>query len=70
VSADHQLIGKVCRVIGRIEPGKLGEVLVPIRGGSEGYLAYGDEGETFEPGARVVVVDQAGPRTVIVSRLP
>jgi membrane protein implicated in regulation of membrane protease activity len=67
VSADHQLIGKVCRVTGRIEPGKLGEVMVPIRGGSEAYYAQADE--PVEAGARVVVVEAAGPRTVIVSRL-
>jgi membrane protein implicated in regulation of membrane protease activity len=70
VSADHKLIGKVCRVIGRIEPGRLGEVMVPIRGGNEGYFAYADDAaDTIEAGERVVVIDEAGARTVIVSRL-
>jgi hypothetical protein len=67
--ADHQLIGKVARVIGTIEPGKLGEIMVSIRGGSESYFAYsGDPSERIEQGARVVVIEQEAPRTVIVSR--
>jgi membrane protein implicated in regulation of membrane protease activity len=67
---DHQLIGKVGRVIGTIEPGKLGEVMIGIRGGSESYYAYAaDQGERIETGERVVVLDQdAAPRTVVVSR--
>jgi membrane protein implicated in regulation of membrane protease activity len=68
--ADHQLIGKVARVIGTIEPGKLGEIMVSIRGGSESYFAYAsDPEETIERGARIVVLDQEAARTVIVSRL-
>jgi membrane protein implicated in regulation of membrane protease activity len=67
VPADHQLIGKVCRVTGRIEPGRLGEVMVPIRGGSEAYYASADD--AIEAGERVVIVDSTGNRTVIVSRL-
>jgi membrane protein implicated in regulation of membrane protease activity len=67
---DHQLIGKVARVIGRIEPGKLGEVMVAIRGGSESYYAYADDAEeTIDAGTRVVVIEHEPPRTVIVSRL-
>jgi hypothetical protein len=68
--ADHQPIGKVGRVIGAIEPGKVGEIMIPIRGGSESYFAYaGDPQEAIERGARVVVIEQDAPRTVIVSRL-
>jgi hypothetical protein len=70
VSADHQLVGKVCRVIGRIEPGKIGEVMIPVRGGSEGYFAFADDPATaIEKGERVVVIEQEAARTVIVSRL-
>ena len=70
VSADHQLIGKVCRVIGRIDAGKLGEIMIPIRGGSEGYFAFADDPTaTIEKGERVVVIEQEAARTVIVSRL-
>jgi hypothetical protein len=68
--ADHQLIGKVGRVIGAILPGKLGEIMIPIRGGSESYFAYAaDPQETIERGARIVVLEQEASRTVIVSRL-
>ena len=68
--ADHELIGKVGRVTGAIEPGKLGEVMIPIRGGSESYYAYSaDHEERIETGTRVVVIEHEAGRTVIVSRL-
>jgi membrane protein implicated in regulation of membrane protease activity len=68
--ADHQLVGKVGRVIGTIEPGKLGEVMIPVRGGSEAYFAYAaDPAETITEGTRVVVLEHEPPRTVIVSTL-
>jgi membrane protein implicated in regulation of membrane protease activity len=67
--ADHELIGKVGRITGAIAAGKLGEVMVPVRGGSEAYFAYAaDPAEAIEQGARVIVLDQDGPRTVVVSR--
>ena len=66
---DHQLIGKVGRVIGAIEPGRVGEIMIAIRGGHESYYAYAaDQAERIEKGARVVVLEQDAPRTVIVSR--
>ena len=40
MAADHTVIAKVGRVTGRIAPGTLGEVLIPIRGGSEAFNAY------------------------------
>jgi membrane protein implicated in regulation of membrane protease activity len=68
--ADHELIGKVGRVTGTIEPGKLGEVMIAIRGGSESYYAYGsDPEERIESGTRVVVLEHEAARTVIVSPL-
>ena len=68
--ADHELIGKVGRVTGTIEPGKLGEVTIPIRGGSESYYAYAaDQEERIESGTRVVVLEHEAARTVIVSPL-
>ena len=68
--ADHELIGKVGRVTGTIEPGKLGEVMIAIRGGSEAYYAYAaDEEERIESGTRVVVLEHEAARTVIVSPL-
>ena len=68
--ADHELIGKVGRVTGSIEPGKLGEVMIAIRGGSESYYAYAaDQEERIESGTRVVVLEHEAARTVIVSPL-
>jgi membrane protein implicated in regulation of membrane protease activity len=68
--ADHELIGKVGRVTGTIEPGKLGEVMIAIRGGSESYYAYSaDQEERIESGTRVVVLEHEAARTVIVSPL-
>jgi hypothetical protein len=56
-------------VTGTIAPKRLGEVMVPVRGGSEAFNAYAAEGEsTIETGARIVVVEYHPPRTVIVSR--
>jgi hypothetical protein len=66
---DHQVAGKVARVTGTIGPGRLGEVMLSIRGGTEAFNAYAADGEDEIPnGARVVVVEYLPPRTVVVSR--
>jgi hypothetical protein len=71
MGADHQLVGKVGRLTGAIEPGETGEVTVPIRGGSEAFYAYAaDPGEAIPEGTRVIVIEHEPPRTVIVSRYP
>jgi hypothetical protein len=68
---DHQLIGKVGRVTGAIDPGGMGEVMVPVRGGSESFYAYAsDPAEEIPRGTRVVVLEHDPPRTVVVSRYP
>ena len=68
--SDHAVAGKVGRVTGAVAPGTVGEVMLPVRGGSEAFYAYPADGkETIEPGARVVVVDYEPPRTVTVTRL-
>ena len=67
---DHQMVGKIGRVTGTIAPGKLGEVMVPIRGGTEAFHAYAsDADETMSPGSRIVVVEYYPPRTVVVARM-
>jgi hypothetical protein len=69
MSVDHQLIGKVGRLIGAIEPGDMGEVMLPVRGGTEAYYCYASDGQEAIPeGARVIVLEHEPPRTVIVSR--
>lgn len=63
-----RMIGKVGRVTGTIGPGRLGEVMIPIRGGTEAFNAYAAESsETIATGTRVVVVEYYPPRTVVVN---
>ena len=66
--ADQVMIGKMGRVTGTIAPGKLGEVMIAVRGGSEAFHAYAAEGDdTIKTGSRVVVVEYFPPRTVVVT---
>jgi len=44
-----------------------GEIIVDIRGGSEAFTAYTQGGEALAKNARAVVVEQTGPRTVLVT---
>ena len=62
------IVGVVGRVTGTIGPNRLGEVMVPIRGGTEAFHAYAvDPHDTLKTGTRIVVVEYMPPRTVIVS---
>lgn len=57
------------RLSGAITPGGMGEVMLPVRGGSEAFYCYAaDPTEAIPAGTRVVVIDHEPPRTVIVSR--
>lgn len=68
--ADQQVIGKTGRVSGRVGPGRIGEVIVPIRGGTEAYHAYAADADVeIAPGTQVLVVDLMPPRTVVVTPL-
>lgn len=63
------VIGSRGRVTGRIGPGLVGEVLLPVRGGVEAFYAYAaNPEETIETGAQVLVVDFNEPRSVYVQR--
>ncbi len=67
---DNQMVGRIGRVTGTVAPGKIGEVLVSIRGGSEAFHAYAsDTDETLAPGTRIVIVEYYPPRTVVVARM-
>lgn len=67
---DQQMVGKVGRVTGAIGPGRVGEVMIPVRGGSEAFHAYAsDADESMAPGSRIVVVEYYPPRTVVVARM-
>ncbi len=58
------------RVTGTIAPGKLGEVMVQVRGGSEAFHAYAAEpDDELKTGTRIVVVEYYPPRTVVVTRM-
>jgi hypothetical protein len=62
------MVGKVGRVTGAIGPGRTGEVMVAVRGGSEAFNAHSaDPDESIGRGTRVVVVEYFPPRTVVVS---
>lgn len=64
------MVGKVARVIGTVRPDLLGEVMVPVRGGTEAFHAYAaDHDDIIAVGRRVVVVEYLPPRTVIVTPL-
>jgi membrane protein implicated in regulation of membrane protease activity len=68
--ADHRMIGKMGRVTGTVAPGRLGEVMVQVRGGSEAFHAYAaDNDDTIPVGSRIVVVEYFPPRTVVVTRM-
>jgi hypothetical protein len=64
------MIGKAGRVTGTIAPDRVGEVMVPVRGGTEHFHAYAADGDdTISRGTRVVVVEYLPPRSVIVTPL-
>lgn len=68
--SDHRMVGKVGRVTAAIAPGKVGEVMVPVRGSSEAFLARTDGSDTLPVGSRVVVLEYLPPRTIVVSNVP
>ena len=68
--SDHRMVGKIGRVTGSIEPGKVGEVLIPVRGSTEAFLARTDDESSIATGTRIVVLEYLPPRMVIVSAVP
>ncbi|HZO92690.1 MAG TPA: hypothetical protein VFB22_02895 [Candidatus Baltobacteraceae bacterium] len=52
---------------GAIAPGRVGEVMLAVRGGSEHFHAHGCDAKAIPVGTRVVVVEYYPPRTVIVA---
>ncbi|MBC3843254.1 hypothetical protein GXW82_32740 [Streptacidiphilus sp. 4-A2] len=64
------MVGSTGRVTGTVGPGLVGEVLVPVRGGTEAFLAYpAVPGERIATGSIVVVQEYHPPRTVFVALL-
>lgn len=66
-SADGEILGAMGVVTLPIRPGKPGEVVLKVRGGTEAYAAWADE--PVAKGTRVVVVDQTGARSIYVTPL-
>ncbi len=68
--ADHRMVGKTGRVTGRISTDRLGEVMIPVRGGTEAFHAYAvDRDDEITTGTRVLVIEYHPPRTVVVTPL-
>ncbi len=62
---DQDLIGTIGQVTLAIIPGRPGEVLLPVRGGTESFSALCEE--PVPKNARVVVVECVSGRTVMVT---
>lgn len=62
------LIGLVGHVTVPVPLGGPGEVVLPIRGGTEAYAAWSDE--PIAKYTRVVVVEQRSARSVTVTPMP
>ncbi|WP_248963040.1 hypothetical protein [Sphaerisporangium perillae] len=64
-----RVVGRQGRVTGKIGPGLVGEVMVPIRGGVEAFYAYPSvPDEEIPVGTIISVVDYSPPRSVYVVR--
>ena len=64
----QDLIGTVGMVTVPIDPGRSGEVMLPVRGGTEAFAAYSDE--PIAKNSRVVVVECLSGRSVMVTPCP
>ena len=62
---DQQLVGTIGYVTVPITASRPGEVLLPVRGGTEGFSAYCDE--PVAKNTRVVVVEARSGRSVFVT---
>jgi hypothetical protein len=65
---DQQLTGTIGFVTVPIAPPRPGEVLLPVRGGTEAFSAYCDE--PVAKNARIVVVEERSARSVTVTPCP
>jgi hypothetical protein len=66
--ADQGLLGTIGRVTVSIPVDGPGEVLLPVRGGTEAFAAWSDE--PIPRHSRIVVVECMSARSVIVTPLP
>jgi hypothetical protein len=66
--AERDLLGTIGRVTVSIPADGPGEVLLPVRGGTESFAAWSDE--PIPRHSRIVVVECMPGRSVIVTPLP
>ena len=66
--AERALLGSVGRVTVSIPATGPGEVLLPVRGGTEAFAAWSDE--PIPRHTRIVVVECLSARSVLVTPLP
>lgn len=71
MSVNVSPVGRIGRVApqGAIRSDRLGEVLIEIRGGVEAFLARDVDGGSIDVDEQIVVVEQTGPQTLLVTRL-
>lgn len=67
-NAEENLVGAVGRVTVSIPADGPGEVLLPVRGGTEAFAAWSDE--PIARHTRVLVIDCTSARSVIVMPFP
>ncbi len=68
LEGDDDLVGKIGRVTVPIPAGGPGEVMLPVRGGTEAYAAWADE--QIPKHRQIVVVEERSARSVTVTPLP
>lgn len=62
------MVGRQGRVTGKIGPGLVGEVMIPVRGGVEAFYAHPvDPRDEIPVGSIIVVIEYLAPRTVYVA---
>ena len=66
--AEQDLVGAIGRVTVPIPADGPGEVLLPVRGGTEAFAAWADE--PIEKHARVLVIEAPSARSVVVTPFP
>jgi hypothetical protein len=66
MAGDDPVVGKLGTVTHPISPGKPGEIVVRIRGGTETFMAYADM--DLPEQTEVLVIGQRSARTVEVTR--
>jgi len=65
---DQQLVGTVGHVSVPITPVRPGEVVLPVRGGTEAFAAFSDE--PIAKHSRILVIECRSARSVTVTPCP